>query len=62
MAIDTEKRNQRQYKWQKENRDRINLIFSKGIKEEIATAAAAAGVSRSAWVESAIVEKLHRET
>lgn len=61
MAEDTVRRNKRQQKWQNEHCDRINMIFSKGLKEKIQAAAAAAGKSQSKWVEEAILEKLSRE-
>lgn len=61
MPVDTVKRNKRNQKWTNENRDRINLIFSKGLKEKIELAANADGLSRSQWVEKAIIEKLEKE-
>ena len=61
MPVDTVKRNKRNQKWTNENRDRINLIFSKGLKEKIESAANADGLSRSQWVEKAIIEKLEKE-
>lgn len=35
MPVDVKKRNARQYAWQKENKDRINLIVPKGVKVEL---------------------------
>ncbi len=60
--LDTVKRNKRQQKWTDENRDRINLIFSKGVKELVQAAADQAGISKSQWIEAAIKEKLERES
>ncbi len=60
--LDTTKRNKRQQKWTDENRDRINLIFSKGTKERVQAAAEQAGLSKSQWIEAAINEKLERES
>lgn len=54
-------RNAKMVIWKRENRDRINLLFTKGIKEEVEDAASAAGVSKSKWVEEAIKEKLERD-
>lgn len=61
MAEDKQKKNKRDQKWKDENRDRINLLFTKGTKEKIRAAAAAAGLSMAQWVQSAIDEKLARE-
>ena len=35
MAVDTARRNKRQNKWISENKDRINMLFTKGLKDEI---------------------------
>jgi len=61
MPVDTQKRNKRQQTWTNENRDRINLIFTKGIKEKVQEAADRSGISKSQWIENAITEKLKRE-
>ena len=61
MAQDRQKKNKRDQKWKDENRDRINLLFRKGTKEQIRAAAAASGLSMAQWVQSAIDEKLARE-
>lgn len=61
MAVDTVKRNKRQYEWIKENADRLSFIMPKGTKEKIKEAAKLAGVSASAWVLDAIETKLLRE-
>lgn len=61
MPEDIQKRNRRQQKWKDENRDRINLLFTKGIKEKVQEAADISGVSKSQWIEAAINEKLGRE-
>lgn len=61
MPIDTVKRNRTIQKWKDENRDRINLLFSKGIKEKVQEAADRSGISKSQWIENAIIEKLKRE-
>ncbi|MDQ0153421.1 uncharacterized protein (DUF1778 family) [Moryella indoligenes] len=61
MPEDIQKRNKRQQKWKDENRDRINLLFTKGIKEKVQEAADISGVSKSQWIEAAINERLERE-
>lgn len=61
MAIDTEKRNKRQYQWQKENTDRINFTMPKGTKEDIQAAAAADKINPAEWIRQAINEKLNHE-
>ena len=58
MAVDTKKRNDRQYKWQTENADRINALLPKGMKAEINEAAAAQDVSASEFIRQAIREKI----
>jgi predicted HicB family RNase H-like nuclease len=58
MPVDIEKRNKRINKWIKENSDRINFMLPKGTKEKIQAAAAAEGVSPSAWIRRTILEKL----
>lgn len=58
--MDTKKRNSRQYVWQSENRDRINLIFTKGIKEKVSEAAEKENLSMSQFVEKAVLEKIER--
>lgn len=57
--IDKEKRNQRQYIWQKENTDRINFTMPKGTKEKIQAAADAEGVKVAEWMRRAIWERLN---
>ena len=61
MPEDKQKRNRRQQKWTDENRDRINLLFTRGIKSRVQNAADRAGVSKSIWIEAAINEKLERD-
>ena len=61
MTEDTKKRNKRQQDWQNQNRDRINMIFSKGFKERVQTAAAVVGLSVSQYVEQAVIEKIERD-
>lgn len=60
MTVNTEKRNKRQYKWQKENRDRINFTMPKGTKELINSAASMLGMNTSEFIRSAINEKLEK--
>ena len=60
MALDTVKRNKRQYEWQKENTDRIVLLSPKGTKERIKDAAEMVGLSMSEWINRAIEEKLQQ--
>ena len=54
MAIDTSKRNKKMQEWKTENRDRINLLFTKGFKERLQAAAAGVGESMSSYVEKAV--------
>ena len=54
MAVDTVKRNKRQYEWQKENRERLNFVMPKGYKARIQQAADAEGISASEWIRRAI--------
>lgn len=61
MPVDKKKRNKRQYEWASEKRDRINLLFSKGLKDKIQESATQAGMSKSQWVEQAIWEKMDRD-
>ena len=60
MAVDTVKRNKRQYEWIKQNTERINCLLEKGMKEKIEEAATAAGISKSDWIRQAIEEKLKK--
>ena len=60
MSEDTKKRNDRQYKWQKENTDRINFTMPKGRKAEINQCAERSGMSAAAWINEAITEKMDR--
>ena len=61
MPVDTEKRNKRQYAWQKENTDRINITFPKGTKARIEEAANAEGISKAEFIREAIEEKLKKQ-
>ncbi len=58
MAVDTQKRNKRQYEWQKDNSDRINFLLPKGLKAIINETAKANGQSASEFMRDAIIEKL----
>ena len=68
MAVDTSKRNERQYKWQVENRERINVLLNKGTKERIEIAvrelnkrmnvSSRDGLKASEFIRQAIQEKL----
>ena len=58
MAVDTKKRNDRQYKWQVENIERINAVLPKGMKAEISEAAGRMGVSSSEFIRQAIRAKV----
>ena len=61
MAIDKQKRTKRNQRWIDTKRDRINMVFTKGLKEQIQDAAKSAGLSQSQWVEQAIREKMDRD-
>lgn len=58
--MDTKVRNSRQYRWQTENRERINMLFPKGTRKELQEAADVLGVSMSEFVRQAIREKIDR--
>lgn len=58
MPVDIEKRNKRQYQWQKENTDRINFTMPKGTKEEIKVAADRLGITPAEFIRQAINEKM----
>ena len=60
MPVDIEKRNKRQYNWQKENTDRINFTMPKGTKEQIKEAADKIGVKPAELIRQAIAEKLEK--
>lgn len=58
MPVDIEKRNKRQYQWQKENTDRINFTMPKGTKEEIKATADRLGITPAEFIRQAINEKM----
>lgn len=60
MPVDVERRNKRQYQWQKDNTDRINFTMPKGTKEQIKEAAKKAGLKPAEWIREAITEKLEK--
>ena len=60
MAVDTVKRNKRQYEWQKENSERINFTMKKGTKERIKHAAEVRGMKPSEFIRAAIEQELER--
>lgn len=49
-------------KWQKENMDRVNLTMPKGKKEVIQVYAETHGQSVNSFINSAIDEKMERDT
>jgi len=60
MPVDTEKRNKRQYAWQKKNTDRINFTMPKGTKDQIKEAASKLGLKPAELIRLAISEKLEK--
>lgn len=56
--IDTQKRNNRQYKWQKENKERVNFLMEKGTKARIEAASEAKGIKPSEFIRNAIEKSL----
>ena len=58
MSVDIEKRNKRQYNWQKEAKDRINFLMDKGTKDRIKLAADKAGTNSSEFIRTAIEKEL----
>ena len=58
--IDTEKRNKRQYAWQTDNRERINVLFDKGTKDRITMACSSTGQKVSEFIREAVEEKLYK--
>lgn len=59
--IDTKKRNNRQYNWQKENKERVNFLMEKGTKARIEAAAEAKGIKPSEFLRNAIEKALKEE-
>ena len=57
MAGATEYKN----KWQRENKERINLVVNKGQKETIKAHAEAQGESLNAFINRAIAETMERD-
>lgn len=55
---DTQKRNKRQYNWQKENKDRLNFTMEKGTKDRIKAAADKLKLNPSEFCRLAINEKI----
>lgn len=60
MAVDIQKRNQRQNAWQKHNADRINFVMPKGYKALINETAQRMGITASEFIRAAINEHLQR--
>lgn len=60
MAVDTVKRNTRQYEWQKENAERMNILFEKGTKARIDKACEVAGINKSEFVRKAVENELKK--
>ena len=58
---DTKERNRRQYQWQTENKERINMLFPKGTKERLTKAADKHDISLSEYTRRAIEETLKRD-
>lgn len=58
---DTKERNRKQYQWQTENKERINLLFLKGTKERLATASEKHNISISEYTRRAIEEALKQD-
>lgn len=61
MSI-SEARKKANRKWDEENLSRLSISMRKTKKEEVAQAAAAAGLSVNAWIGQAIEEKLQKES
>lgn len=61
MPENIKKRNARQNTWQKENKDKFNLLLPKGRKAEIQEVAKNKGMSATEWINEAICEKLEKE-
>jgi len=60
MAENIQKRNTRQYNWQKENKERINILFDRGTKDRIKLGADKLGQTSSEFIREAIEEKLFK--
>ena len=56
--IDTQKRNKRQYEWQRNNTDRLNFTMEKGTKDRIKAAADKLQMKPSEFCRLAITEKI----
>lgn len=61
MAEDIQKRNARQYNWQKENKERINILFDKGTKDRIKLAADKHCQTSSEYIREAIEKSLYSD-
>ena len=57
----TEARKEGNKRWDEKNLDRISLALPKGKKEEIKSAAAAAGESMTQYISAAIDQRMERE-
>ncbi len=57
---DTAKRNKRQYDWQKENAERINVLFTKGTREKIDAVRGSRSISE--YIREAVADKLEQES
>jgi predicted HicB family RNase H-like nuclease len=57
----TEARKEGNKRWDEKNLDRISLALPKGKKEEIKSAAAAAGESMNQYISAAIDQRMERE-
>lgn len=58
MAVDSIKRNKRQYNWQKENGERINILFEKGTKDRINAVRGSESISE--YIRNAVKDRLEK--
>ncbi len=59
MTQTNTERNQRQYNWQKNNAERINVLFTKGTRERIDAVRGPASISE--YIRAAVLEKLNND-
>lgn len=60
MSVDKQKRNARQYSWQVENRDKINLLVPKGVKADLQRRANEEHITVTELINRAIRRELDR--
>ena len=60
MPQSNTERNHRQYNWQKENTERINILFEKGTRDRIDAVRGSTSISE--YIRAAVAERLSQDT